>query len=103
MSWADRAASAFWRLVNQRIEHALKEKGIGYSVILLSEIFPAQLAQFQDSFDLFVQIACPRLSIDWGTLFHKPVLNPYELFCWVNQDFSTESELTSLQERLLLG
>ena len=27
----------------------------------------------------WVQIACPRLSIDWGTAFTKPLLSPYEL------------------------
>ncbi|KAI4875446.1 hypothetical protein NFI96_026079, partial [Prochilodus magdalenae] len=26
----------------------------------------------------WVQIACPRLSIDWGTAFSKPLLSPYE-------------------------
>jgi 2-(3-amino-3-carboxypropyl)histidine synthase len=25
------------------------------------------------------QVACPRLSIDWGTAFPKPLLTPYEL------------------------
>jgi len=25
-----------------------------------------------------VQVACPRLSIDWGTAFAKPLLTPYE-------------------------
>ena len=29
--------------------------------------------------ELFFQIACPRLSIDWGTAFNKPLLTPYEL------------------------
>lgn len=27
----------------------------------------------------WVQIACPRLSIDWGTAFSKPLLSPYEV------------------------
>lgn len=26
----------------------------------------------------WIQIACPRLSIDWGYAFSKPLLNPYE-------------------------
>ncbi|XP_052513477.1 2-(3-amino-3-carboxypropyl)histidine synthase subunit 1 isoform X3 [Budorcas taxicolor] len=26
----------------------------------------------------WVQVACPRLSIDWGTAFPKPLLTPYE-------------------------
>jgi len=29
--------------------------------------------------DAWVQIACPRLSVDWGHFFTKPLLTPYEL------------------------
>lgn len=47
-------------------------------VILLSELSPAKLALFRDV-DAFVQIACPRLSIDWGYAFDRPLLTPYEL------------------------
>ena len=28
--------------------------------------------------DAWIQIACPRLSIDWGEGFQKPTLTPYE-------------------------
>ena len=27
----------------------------------------------------WIQIACPRLSIDWGYAFAKPLLSPYEV------------------------
>lgn len=27
----------------------------------------------------WVQVACPRLSIDWGEAFSKPLLTPYEV------------------------
>ena len=27
----------------------------------------------------WVQVACPRLSIDWGMAFEKPLLSPYEV------------------------
>lgn len=47
-----------------------------YVKILLSEIFPSKLALF--NLDAFVQVACPRLSIDWGMAFPKPLLTPYE-------------------------
>lgn len=47
-------------------------------VILLSEIFPTKLSLFH-GLDVFVQVACPRLSIDWGKAFEKPLLTPYEL------------------------
>lgn len=33
---------------------------------------------FGDSIDAWIQVACPRLSIDWGTNFDKPLLTPYE-------------------------
>uniref|UniRef100_F1L745 2-(3-amino-3-carboxypropyl)histidine synthase subunit 1 n=1 Tax=Ascaris suum TaxID=6253 RepID=F1L745_ASCSU len=46
--------------------------------VLLSEVFPGKLALFEDV-DCWVQVACPRLSIDWGTAFLKPLLTPYEV------------------------
>lgn len=30
--------------------------------------------------DIFVQIACPRISIDWGMNFVRPLITPYELY-----------------------
>lgn len=62
------------KYIEERIAYHNKESAL----ILLSEIFPAKLDLFDD-IDAFVQIACPRLSIDWGTAFTKPVLTPYEL------------------------
>lgn len=47
-------------------------------MVLLSEIFPDKLAEFYEV-DAWVQVACPRLSIDWGTAFNKPLLTPYEV------------------------
>ena len=31
-----------------------------------------------DDVECWVQIACPRLSIDWGYAFPRPLLTPYE-------------------------
>ncbi|KAJ6177737.1 hypothetical protein N7519_008198 [Penicillium mononematosum] len=42
-----------------------------------SEIFPGKLASMADV-ECWVQIACPRLSIDWGYAFPRPLLTPYE-------------------------
>jgi 2-(3-amino-3-carboxypropyl)histidine synthase len=50
---------------------------IPFITILLSEIFPQKLAMFTD-IDCWIQISCPRLSIDWGYSFPKPLLTPYE-------------------------
>ena len=59
------------------IENILNDRGISFVNILLSEIFPGKLALLGD-IDCWVQIACPRLSIDWGYAFPKPLLTPYE-------------------------
>lgn len=60
------------------IEETLKKRKIPYFVALLSEIFPHKLAMFDHCIEAWVQIACPRLSIDWGSAFKAPLLNPYE-------------------------
>ncbi|KAF2309330.1 hypothetical protein GH714_001642 [Hevea brasiliensis] len=36
------------------------------------------IALFEQSVDAWIQIACPRLSIDWGEAFEKPLLTPFE-------------------------
>jgi len=36
------------------------------TVVLISEISPARVELFEDSVDAWVQIACPRLSVEWG-------------------------------------
>ena len=61
----------------ERLQRLFSEQGKQYTVILLSEIFPQKLALMEDV-DAWVQVACPRLSIDWGYAFGKPLLTPYE-------------------------
>ena len=60
-----------------RLCKLLKKNNKDYFLLLLSEIFPAKLNQF-NNIDVWVQIACPRLSIDWGEAFNQPLLNTYE-------------------------
>lgn len=60
-----------------RLEKVFTGAGIEVVKIILSEIFPQKLAMFDD-IDAFVQVACPRLSIDWGYAFEQPLLTPYE-------------------------
>lgn len=64
--------------VMEHLQKRLKQHNRQAVIILLSEIFPTKLELFKDV-DAFVQVACPRLSIDWGTAFPKPLLTPYEL------------------------
>lgn len=59
------------------IEEKLKKLGIPWVNLLLSEIFPGKLATMSDV-ECWVQVACPRLSIDWGCAFPRPLLTPYE-------------------------
>ncbi|QKX59912.1 uncharacterized protein TRUGW13939_07054 [Talaromyces rugulosus] len=59
------------------IERHLQDQGIPFVNLLLSEIFPGKLASMADV-ECWVQVACPRLSIDWGYAFSRPLLTPYE-------------------------
>ncbi|QRG36655.1 diphthamide biosynthesis protein 1 [Candidozyma auris] len=68
-----------------RLERGLAGAGIETVKIILSEIFPQKLAMFDD-IDAFVQVACPRLSIDWGYAFEKPLLTPYEAMVMIGKD-----------------
>ncbi|RYR72838.1 hypothetical protein Ahy_A02g007057 [Arachis hypogaea] len=56
----------------------MKEKWFLYTIFLMFEIIPARIALFEDSVAAWIQIAYPRLSIEWGDAFGKPVLNPFE-------------------------
>ena len=62
----------------QVIVEKLRAKNVNVVSLLLSEIFPDKLKLFEKSVDVWVQIACPRLSIDWGLSFKAPLLTPYE-------------------------
>jgi 2-(3-amino-3-carboxypropyl)histidine synthase len=59
------------------IENLLQKQGIEVIRLALSEIFPGKLAMMAEV-EAWVQVACPRLSIDWGYAFPRPLLSPYE-------------------------
>ncbi|ORC90239.1 putative diphthamide synthesis protein [Trypanosoma theileri] len=63
--------------VVDRIVQLAERQGKTVNILLMSEIFPQKLATLQD-IDCYIQVACPRLSIDWGYAFDKPLLSPYE-------------------------
>ena len=64
----------------RQIQTSLRKHNRRSFLMLLSEITPAKLQIFGDKVDAWVQVACPRLSVDWGHyLSSKPVLTPYEL------------------------
>lgn len=62
----------------KHLDEELKKNGKRVVNILLSEIFASKLAVFENV-DCWVQVACPRLSIDWGATFSKPLLTAFEL------------------------
>lgn len=62
----------------EELERRLQLAGKKFARILLSEITPEKLSLFGE-IDCWIQVACPRLSIDWGSSFEKPLLTPYEL------------------------
>jgi 2-(3-amino-3-carboxypropyl)histidine synthase len=78
-----------------RIRSLLHARGIRTITILLSEIFPKKLEVMSNTTTngggvcAWVQIACPRLSIDWGHYFCVPVLSPYELFVAMGEVMDT--------------
>jgi 2-(3-amino-3-carboxypropyl)histidine synthase len=75
------------------IENHLRAQGVPFVNLLLSEIFPGKLAAMADV-ECWVQIACPRLSIDWGYAFPRPLLTPYEalIALGVREDWDTANQ-----------
>ena len=70
-----------------RLRSLLHSRGIQTIIVLLSEIFPKKLEMLSkptasggSGVCAWVQVACPRLSIDWGHYFCVPVLSPFELY-----------------------
>ncbi|KAG9011845.1 Diphthamide biosynthesis protein 1 [Tulasnella sp. JGI-2019a] len=79
----------------QHIMHQLASNSIPipFMPILISELSPAKLSLFpSDHISTFVQTSCPRLSIDWGYAFTKPLLSPYEASITVGAIQSWEDE-----------
>jgi 2-(3-amino-3-carboxypropyl)histidine synthase len=65
---------------------------IPFMPILLSELSPSKLGLFSDQILTFVQTSCPRLSIDWGYAFPRPLLSPYETAVAVGSDAAKQVE-----------
>lgn len=63
--------------VMEGVERLLTDRGIPHVTVLLSDVSPDRLARF-NGVDCWVQVACPRLSVDWGDAFSVPLLTPYE-------------------------
>ncbi|GMI12169.1 hypothetical protein TrVE_jg9843 [Triparma verrucosa] len=75
----------------RRVKNLLNENGKESFIVLLSEIMPQKLEMMPQA-DAWVQIACPRLSVDWGHFFKKPVLSTYELYVLLGEAEMKEGE-----------
>nr|UXY87281.1 diphthamide biosynthesis protein 1 [Cryptomonas sp.] len=73
-------------MIINRIKELILKKGFDPLVFSMTEISSDTLEVIGDGLiDIWTQIACPRLSTDWGYCFAKPFLNSYELavlFCF---------------------
>ena len=65
--------------VLERMKKQLERRGIGHFVLLCSEISPDKLRGYEDRVHAWVQVACPRLSLDWGHAFGRPLLTTFEM------------------------
>lgn len=68
----------------KRIVDILNEQKVEHYVICLNEITQEKIEKFPQC-EAFVQIACPRLSIDWSNQFDKPMITPFELYVAMNK------------------
>jgi len=64
----------------ESIRSMLEHRGVETFTVLMSEIDEVKLAKFGANVDAWVQVACPRLSIDWGESYSKPLLSSFEAF-----------------------
>ena len=73
------------------LRRLLDNAGVRHFTLVLSEVFPAKLSAFssgRERVDAFIQVACPRLSLDWGHFFTVPLLNTFEAFVAFDPSYS---------------
>lgn len=61
----------------RQLRTLLKESGKTCTLVASMELVPESLESFTD-LDGFVEVACPRISVDDRARYHKPMLNPEE-------------------------
>lgn len=75
--------------INNNTTENISYNGIMCYRILIDEINESILDSFSD-LDAFVQVGCPRLSIDWGNCYRKPLLSPYELLGEIGEKYEMD-------------
>ena len=69
----------------KRLCKLLDEYNKKYIIIMLNEITETKIMNYNKC-ECFIQLACPRLSIDWSDQFTKPMLTPYEIYLALDQE-----------------
>ena len=65
-------------VIIKRVCNLLDKHNKKYIIIMLNEVTEAKVSNYTKC-ECFVQLVCPRLSIDWPNQFSKPMLTPYEV------------------------
>ena len=73
-------------VVVDELRKKCSESGITTKLFMMSEINMAELIKCE--IEAFVQISCPRLSIDWAHESEIPLLNTYEAYMVLNNEFT---------------
>jgi len=66
-------------VILKRLCKILDKHNKKYAIIMINEITEKKVKDYSNC-DCFIQLACPRLSIDWSDQFTKPMLTPYEVY-----------------------
>ena len=76
-------------LNNLRSKLESKKLNCNFINICIPEINAKLLNSFEDTVDLWLQISCPRLSIDWALdVVKKPLLTPFEFNVVLEENFT---------------
>ena len=78
-----------------KIRRLIEEHGREAIIIAVDNVNPEWLASFEN-IDAFVNTCCPRLSLDDGTIYGKPIIAPYELMLVFSKDLLSYRPRVSL-------
>jgi 2-(3-amino-3-carboxypropyl)histidine synthase len=68
----------------KRLCNLLDKYNKKYIIIMMNEITQKKIINYNKC-ECFIQLACPRLSIDWSDQFDRPMLTPYEIYLALDQ------------------
>ncbi|MES1906142.1 MAG: Diphthamide biosynthesis protein 1, partial [Paramarteilia canceri] len=83
----------------QALSKKLQKYNKKYIVVMISEITNEKLKKMP-FVDAWIQLACPRLSIDWGHQFCRPLISSFEAFYALNEAGSYNQTLEFSNENV---